>query len=140
MKHCKNEKKLRAAQYVIFVTSVIIIGFIVYYIEQLGIIDLNCPIYTCTRFNCPACGVTRLVTSLLEFDMYQAFRWNPFIFLSIPYYIYILFELGKTFTNTGKFDNNKVAKTLTIYVVLIFTFGILRNTGMFKCLAPTKII
>ena len=33
---------------------------------------------------CAGCGVTRMIKSALHLDIYQAFRWNPYMFFTLP--------------------------------------------------------
>lgn len=136
----KDQRKIRAVQYIVFILSVLIFGIFIYNIEKVDIIDLSCPFYTLTGLNCPACGATRMVGSILNLDIYQAFRWNPLIFVSIPYYVYVAIALGITYTNTGKISNIHVANSLSVYVIIIFAFAVIRNIPYFSFLAPTKII
>ena len=52
--------------------------------------NLTCVFLDTTGFYCPGCGVTRLIFSLLQFDFYQAFRYNPLIFIILfisPVYV-----------------------------------------------------
>lgn len=97
-----------------------------------------CPLYYYFDFNCPGCGSTRMLKALLNFDIYQAFRYNSFIFLTMPLlillyayeaYLYIKTELLSTWLDL----------VLAIYAVLLSIYGIVRNIEMFKWLLPTKL-
>lgn len=97
--------------------------------------ELKCFFFELTGLYCPGCGITRLVLSLIQLDFYQAFRFNPLIFiliiLSAIYIIYSLIRYKKI-----KQISNKLAIFLII-IVLIFT--VLRNIKYFSFLAPTIV-
>lgn len=95
-------------------------------------IHIPCPIKHVTGFDCPGCGMTRLSLSLLEGDLYQAFRYNSLIFILLPLFIVYYYSVSK-----GK----KKMSDYLLYSMLIMTvlFGILRNVPMFSFLAPTLV-
>jgi len=78
--------------------------------------------------------------SIAELNFYQAFRYNPFVFVLLIIYLnYKLYYLI-----IWLFDRNKKQKKipeLIIYIILIVAilFGILRNIEIFNWLAPTKL-
>jgi hypothetical protein len=76
--------------------------------------------------------------AILRFDFYQAFRFNPFVFiLVLIFIIYVLYMfvcmiLKKNYFKIG-------FKTIMIIIVLFIGFGILRNINGFEFLRPTII-
>lgn len=111
--------------------TIIILILLILFLTQ----NLQCVFYNITGLFCPGCGVTRMVLSLLRLDFYQAFRYNPLIFilliLSMFYIIYSLIRYKKIVKL-----NNKLLVLLTVLVVI---YWILRNTFYFEFLAPTVI-
>lgn len=82
--------------------------------------------------------MTRMCLALLNFNFYQAFRYNPLSFVVVPIGILILiFEAGCYIVN-GKVTKN-FGKMLLICGVTIIIFGVLRNIGPFKWLSPTVV-
>lgn len=77
--------------------------------------------------------MTRAALSLLDGNIYQAFRWNMLIFILIPlYFIYTILVNIEKLTKWGKaFELSMLA--------LAIIFFILRNTDKFSWLAPTNI-
>lgn len=132
------QSEKRSIQYISISLLIVIVGFTTYYMKMLGIIDLPCYFYKYTHLYCMACGATRLLTSILNLEFIQAFRWNPFMFISIPFYIYIWVECGAQYSETGRVKD-KTCTLLLIYIVLFFLFGVIRNIPTFSFLAPTKI-
>lgn len=112
-----------------------VVGAGVFYLKVLAPtfhIHIPCPFKHVTDFDCPGCGMTRLTLSLLEGDVYQAFRYNSLLFVLIPFFI-----LYYTLLSKGK----KKSSDYVLYGMLVMTivFGVLRNTPMFSFLAPTTI-
>ncbi len=97
---------------------------------------LKCPIHFITKLYCPGCGSTRMLKSLLNGKFYQAFRFNPLLFIVIP--IYLLYLLGDLLSK--KKLSKRLEPGLWYFLIGLFIFyGILRNIPLFKFLAPTTI-
>jgi hypothetical protein len=100
------------------------------------IFHLDCPWKKNFNIDCAGCGSTRMVLSLLKLDFYQAFRFNPFMFLTIVFlllylgYFLICKILKKNYIKLG-------TKTLVVFLVLLILFMVLRNINYFSFLKPT---
>ena len=93
-----------------------------------------CPIKTITGLDCPGCGITRMFVALFHGNIYQAFRYNPLIFIELPI-IFILIILYKF-----KKEYRKVINIIFIVLLIVtIVYGILRNIPMFYFLAPTEV-
>lgn len=122
----------------IIVTIVVLLvlgyGIFIYFNQDL----FFCPILKYFHFYCPACGVTRMILSILELDFYQAFRFNPLIFILLI--ILILFSIVQMFMfiNKRKFVhiNNKVYIGL---IIVLIVYTIMRNMECFSFLLPTIV-
>ncbi|MBD8923609.1 DUF2752 domain-containing protein [bacterium] len=107
----------------------ILVALVVYLvlIERFGI-TIPCLFHKITKLYCPGCGITRLFFSILKLDFYQAFRYNPLVFILIITYIFV------------KIFKVKVPKyAIYILLVIVILFGILRNIDTFDYLRPTKV-
>ncbi len=98
---------------------------------------LFCPIYKVTKLYCPGCGITRMILSILKGDLYQAFRYNPLIFILIPLF-FILLTNNIFLKNKLINKKNKERIYITLIAILII-YGIIRNIDYFSYLKPTKI-
>lgn len=117
---------------------VAILGFLLYYLLNLYTgFAIFCPIHKFTGFYCPGCGITRLLFSLIKLDFYQAFRYNPLVFILII--IGILYQLIKLILK--KFNIYITIPNYIWYILLILViiYGILRNVPEFSWLAPTHV-
>ena len=118
----------------------ILISFLIIYfiLNELLDVGIPCLFYEITGYYCPGCGITRVLFSLLKLDFYQAFRYNPLIFILIiitGIYWLVKFILKK-FMNISIEIPNYVYYILLIIVII---FGILRNIPMFDFLSPTEL-
>ena len=119
--------------------SIIAILLIIYLIlSHKYNIYIPCPIHFLTGYNCPGCGLTRMLFSILKLDFYQAFRYNPFLFIllfpSLIIYINYLYSKYKNKISWYSKIPNQVWYTL---LVLLIVYGILRN--IYPILAPTVV-
>ena len=99
---------------------------------QMKKIYLPCLFHKFTNLYCPGCGITRMFLSLLKLDFYQAFRYNPLVFLLLVFFIPVKILIK----NIPKKYKNYASYFLVFVVVL---YGVLRNTSMFSYLKPTII-
>lgn len=95
---------------------------------------IPCLFHEITNLYCPGCGITRMFLSLFKLDFYQAFRYNPLVFilliLSIVYFL--VKKIGKL--------NFKFPNYIYYYLlVIVIIYGILRNIPLFSFLAPTTL-
>ena len=76
--------------------------------------------------------------SLLDLNIYQAFRYNPLIFiLLILSLIYLMYYM---YIKISKKELKKInKKTWYVLLIIVLLFTILRNTPLFDYLAPTTL-
>lgn len=117
---------------------VLIVIFLIYAVLIIRFdIGIPCVFYEITGLYCPGCGITRLCLSLFEGDVYQAFRYNPIIFIDLPI-LFILFVLN-IFLKKNK-NIKKITDVIIIFLATItIIFGVIRNIPIFSFLAPTQI-
>lgn len=101
-------------------------------------IGVVCPFHELFGWDCPGCGGTRMAVSLLKLDFYQAFRYNPFIFVTAPIILVVYIWQFAVYVK-----ENRLLKYLDVflinYAVALIVFGILRNISIFSWLAPTVV-
>ncbi len=93
-----------------------------------------CPIKALTGLNCPGCGITRMFVALFHGNIYQAFRYNPLVFIELPIIaiLILLYRFNK--------KSRKVVNILFIILLVItIVYGVLRNIPFFYFLAPTQV-
>lgn len=87
---------------------------------------------------CAGCGGTRMVKSILKLDFYQAFRYNPLLFI-----YFIIFVIYFIYNSVLYIKEKRIIKPSTKVIIIIFIitliYMILRNIPSFEYLRPTKI-
>lgn len=128
--------KKRIVNVVLFIIAILITLFTFLYIIKL--IDFKCVFKEIFNIYCAGCGTTRMVESVLKLDLYQAFRYNPLMFiLFIILGIYIIYQI---FIYIKKGSILKInIKVLIIIASLLIIYMILRNISVFDFLKPIKI-
>ena len=105
--------------------------FFVYKYTGLAI---QCPIHFVTGLYCPGCGLTRMLFAIIKLDFYQAFRFNPLVFILLV--IYIIYFIIKYIFKANIKIPNRVSYSL---IVVLIIYGIIRNIPLFSYLQPTII-
>ena len=95
-------------------------------------IGVPCVFWEVTGLLCPGCGLTRLVLSLMELNLIQAFRYNMLVFFLAPLYLIYLLLVRR-----GKTKHSGIL--MGVMVVLTIAFGVLRNLPYFEWMAPSVI-
>ena len=127
-----------------FVTVSLISAFIAVLIMLIVLsklyfnIGVVCPFYALFDWNCPGCGGTRMAVSLLKLDFYQAFRYNPFVFITAPILAVVYIWQFIIYVKDNRLLKY-IDTFLVAYAVGLIAFGIIRNIDMFSWLAPTII-
>ncbi len=122
----------------ILISSTLLVLLITYlYLGNKFHIYIDCPIKTITGLNCPGCGITRMLLAILQLDFYQAFRYNPLLFICLPFFIF--FYLESIISKKEPLYNKIPTKVWIIIIIVFIIYGILRNIPFFDFLAPTQI-
>lgn len=100
-------------------------------------IYIPCPIKKITGYYCPGCGITRMMKALLCFDFYQAFRFNPLVFISLPFIIF--FYIESIFAKKEPLYNRIPNKIWSVIIIIFIVYGVLRNIPYFDYLIPTIV-
>lgn len=122
----------------ITITIIFLILLISYlYLGNKLNVYINCPIKEITGLYCPGCGITRMLQAILQLNFYQAFRHNPLLFISLPFFIF--FTVEGIITKKDPLYNKIPNKILITIIIIFIIYGILRNLPLFDFLAPTIV-
>ncbi len=136
MKFFVTTKKRPSLKQVLFSLLLLVLAIIWFII--LDKIHYNCPWLYLFHVYCPGCGGMRMILSILHLDFYQAFRYNPFLFIlliiGLIYLIImlIIYKKKKVFILPSK-------NTWIIILILLIIFALLRNADAFIYLIPTEV-
>ncbi len=89
---------------------------------------IPCLFFTLFHLKCPGCGVTSLLLFLSMGKWPEAFKSNPYLFLSLPYLAYLLFyQLWCWLTDQTMKLGRLGGVILYSYLAGLVLFGIARN-------------
>ena len=90
---------------------------------------------------CPACGMTRAAYYIMHLNFIQAFYYNQFLVITLPFFVYIyVADAVNTFFDKKIIPLFKFNKKLAYVIIAVFVlYGILRNFDAFYFLAPRQI-
>lgn len=84
-----------------------------------AISPIGCPIKYFLHFDCPACGSTRAILSLLRGDIYSYFSYNP---MALPLLFVILFALHRGLFNLKRRTEMLIIIPVTVCVFIVYIF------------------
>ena len=135
-------KKDRVKKAVLVIVGLIIFTIAYYIFYKITNIGLPCVFHEFFGFYCPGCGITRMIFSIMQLDLYQAFRYDALMFIFTPFAIVLAIDwlIGYLYDRPNKiFSKIPFAVWITVLVISVI-FGIIRNIGPFTYLAPTTIV
>ena len=115
-------KKASSVFIAILITYIIIILLITLYFSILKnyIAIPACPIYTHFGFYCPACGSTRAIISILNFDFVSSLAYNPIvIYTFLISTLYLITESINIFFNKNISIHSKSLLKIGFFILLI---------------------
>lgn len=117
---------------------IIIIGIIYLIWYRLTHLGIPCVFRLVTDLYCPGCGITRMFVAISRFDFAEAIRSNAFVFVLLPYgiFVYARHHLYR-FIQGEEYSYNKYHRYILILIlVMAVAFGIIRNLPYFNFLRP----
>lgn len=87
---------------------------------------IPCMFHKMTGWRCPGCGITTMMWNLLELDFVQAYRANPFLFLTGPLLLVELLYLSILSYKEREIPKWN-GKALIVYICALVIFGVMRN-------------
>ena len=131
-----HTNKKPSAKMGFLILSALFFAFI--WILILEKIHYECPFLKIFHIYCAGCGGTRMIHSILRLDLYQAFRYNPLLFIYLICGLIYLFIL--IFIYIKKKEIILPSKySLMIILIILLLYMILRNIETFSFLIPTEV-
>ena len=99
----------------------ILLGVLIYFFYLKDYLSIPpCPIYTHLGIYCPACGGTRAVISLLNFDFLSSILFNPIVLYTIFFFFfYIITEIINIIFHKKININFKIIIKIGIIILLV---------------------
>ena len=101
-------------------------------------INYKCIYQELLHITCEGCGFTRMLKSIYYLDFYQAFRYNPLMFiLLIILIIFLIINVIRYFKNKKLIKISY--KVFILIAIILIIYMILRNIPGFEYLKPTEV-
>lgn len=114
----KEKSIYKRLPYLIVLSLLLVIIFYVYESDPSKGPILPCIFNLVTGYQCPGCGMTRAVNSVMHGDIMAAYGYNKLIFL-IP--------IGLTIYGILKVLEKNTEKLVWLYILIVLLYAILRN-------------
>ena len=88
---------------------------------------IPCPFYMLTGFRCPACGVSRMLLSLIRLDFAEAFHHNALLLITLPLLLLCLIYPDVRYVWKGDRKIGWINVLLWIEIGALLVFGVVRN-------------
>lgn len=114
----------------LFTATIVLIvaGILYYFLNKYTDFAIPCVFHLVTGLQCPGCGITRMLFSLLRLDFANAFYYNPAIMISLPLLIVLATAILIEYIKNGKMLNKKWSNICFYFLIAYFIiFAILRN-------------
>lgn len=127
----ESEKKNRVRKLILLTLGITIACLAIY------IFQIPCAIKRFFGVYCAACGTQRMLTSAVNLDFAQAFKYNPLMFCLTPIVAILYIVESVKYYKTGEILKSRFIKfTIAIIVIISLIFMVLRNMDKFSFLAP----
>ena len=102
-------------------------GILYFVFTSVTKIGIPCPFYYLTGLQCPGCGVSRMMLALARLDFSHALQYNPFILLTSPILLFIIFYSDYLYIKTGNGSLGKWNFLMIAELAGLLIFGVARN-------------
>ena len=91
---------------------------------------IPCPVKLITGFDCPSCGITRMIVSISRLDFVKAFNFNPVLFITLPMIVACFLANRIRYIKTGERESYLICRiALGFEIGLLLVYGVVRNIG-----------
>ena len=81
----RKEQSNRLKKVSVRIAVVILTGLLYFVITSILGYGIPCPIRLITGLQCPGCGVSRMLSSIIKLNFTDAFDYHPVLFTSLPF-------------------------------------------------------
>ena len=98
------------------------------WLNNNDIFAFGCVVYDVFNISCPTCGFTRMILSILRGDFLSAFHDNAFMFVTLPFWAYVIIKFLYHYIRCGKLVNStNVNFSILLAIGIGVLFSIFRN-------------
>ncbi|MCQ2484835.1 MAG: DUF2752 domain-containing protein [Clostridia bacterium] len=89
---------------------------------------IPCVFHLITGLQCPGCGTTRMLASLVRLDFRSAWHYNPVVLAMSPMIVCIIIRDTVQWIKNGRTKSSKIENyILYVMFAVLVIFGIVRN-------------
>lgn len=89
---------------------------------------LPCPFHLVTGLNCPGCGVSRMLLSLLRLDLPAAFGYNAALLCLLPVFLALFLAHALRYVRDGSRSLGRLGQGAELALVCVLVlWGLVRN-------------
>ena len=130
MLHKEQLRRLKKVSVKIAVA--ILTGLLYFVVTSILGYGIPCPIRLITRLQCPGCGISRMLISMIKLNFTAAFEYHPVLFASLPFLAVIFGDMLWRYIYHGKCELRKWENIVIIAIIVcLMIFGIIRNVATF---------
>ena len=122
-----SEVRARLHKSLIKYATVLAVGVTYLAFVLLTGVGLPCPFYKITGWQCPGCGISRMLISLIRLDLVSAYNYNPFLLTTAPILLFCLIYSEFRYVKYGNASLGKLQMLLWAELFSAIAFGIFRN-------------
>jgi hypothetical protein len=112
----------------LIVCSLLIAGFLYGSSSQGEAWWLKCPLFQLTGWQCPLCGLQRAVHAFLHGDLLAAWRYNPALWLLLPYVgVWLLGSCSDRVARSRVYAWATSSRVVLAVILLLCMWGVARN-------------
>ena len=113
----------------------LIVYFFIYKIINIAFV---CVFHEITGLYCPGCGLTRMIREIFNLNFYQAFRYNPLLFICSPFVLFLYFNYIYSVIVNRKSVYQKIPEKFWYgCLIVVLAYWVLRN--IFVELSPVEL-
>lgn len=122
----RSPRKAIVCMAILFVIVTIVLPLYFYFDPTHSHLAPKCIFHTLTGLDCPSCGNQRALHNLLNGEVWLAFRYNPFMWISAPYLLLLIYS--SMFKHAQRlYQYLTSTKVLLAYVALYVIWWVVRN-------------
>ena len=102
-------------------------GILYFVFTSVTKIGIPCPFRLMTGYQCPGCGISRMLISLAHLDFISAYHHNPFLLLTSPIILFMIGCCDYRYVKTGDGTLGKWKYLMIAELAGLLLFGVFRN-------------
>ncbi len=113
---------------IVVLAALLVIGLIYYVLDpSASTVFPRCTFLSLTGYKCPGCGTQRAVHALLHGNVADAFKYNAFLLVAIPWIILCLFAESRRVRNPRLYSRLNAPLLIWLFLAMLLLWWLLRN-------------